>query len=88
MFKTSPKQKAIAATRRNVKIGDTVTIDFGRFGKRYSADGRIGTVVEMLNLVNCHYTLYAVQYRGESGHSMTCDCPAWAIEKWQRRIAD
>jgi len=88
MFKTSPKQQAIAATRRNVKIGDTVTIDFGRFGKRYKIDGNVGRVVELLNLVNGHYTLYAVQYKNEEGHLMICDCPAWAIAKWTRQIAD
>lgn len=88
MFKTSPKQQAIAATRRNVKIGDEVIIDFGRFGKRYSADNQVGRVVEMLNLVNGYYTLYAVQYQGDGGHLMTCDCPAWAVQKWTRRIAD
>ena len=88
MFKTSPKQAAIKHTRRNVKIGTEVTIDFGKFGRKYHIDGVVGKVIETLNIVNGVPTLYAVQYRNEYGTSMTCDCPAWAISKWTRQIAD
>ena len=88
MFKQSPKQAAVNHTRRNVRIGTDVTIDFGKYSAKYHIDGVVGKVVDILNIVNGTPMLYAVQYTNALGQLMTCDCPAWAISKWTRRIAD